>query len=528
MIRIVRRGGGLAIVIFLAVVSSAVAQETRPVRPRTVAEDLQMFSQVLNQIRVNHPDSLDTHRLFMAAVEGMVGAADPHSYVLAATRLSPDKEKALREGKLVRVPVTFRYIGGAPVVLSVVPGSGAARLDILRGDELIAVDGGPVLAESAEELSIALAGPKGSSVTLRFERQRVDGSVVQLERVVKRERGAEVSAVPVAFMRGDGIGYVRVTSFDNPRVADDLQSALDRLEREGMQRLILDLRDNGGGLVGEAAQVAGSFLPKDAVVYTTSGRKAEVVDTARVRRSFWKSERRYPIVVLVNHGTASASELVAGALQDHDRALIVGRPTFGKSLLMRGFPLTDGSLMFLTVGHIQTPCGRSIQREYRSVRQRDYYRATAEERELADRPSCQTAGGRMVYGGGGIYPDVLFAEATAPLWLARIYEEDLLLRWAGGYLDANPGEFTTLEALAADPSISSSALQLFRTFAEQQGVHIPSDAEADPLLQHALVQWIAGVKWGPPGFYRLAAVLDPEVAAAARELSRAELILTAR
>lgn len=528
MRQLARRASALAVVVWISAASLGVAQEPRPVRPRTVAEDLQMFSQVLNQIRVNHPDSVDTHRLFMAAVEGMVAAADPHSYVLAATRLSLEKEKALREGKLVPVPIAFRYIGGAPVVLSVAPGSGAARLDILRGDELVAVDGEPVLAESAEELAIVLAGAKGSTVTLRFERQRVDGSLVQLERVVKRERGGETSAVPVAFMQGSGTGYVRVTTFDNPRVADDLQSALSELERKGMQRLVLDLRDNGGGLVREASEVAGVFLPKDAIVYTSTGRKAELVDTVRVRRSFWKSERRYPMVVLVNHGTASAAELVAGALQDHDRALIVGRPTFGKSLIMQGFPLTDGSLMVLTVGQIMTPCGRSVQREYRSIRQRDYYRASATERELSDRPTCQTAGGRTVHGGGGIYPDVLLPEEPTPVWLARLFEEDLPLRWAGGYLDANPGSFTTPEALAAAPTITPEALALFRTFAEQQGVTIPPGTEADAQLRTALVQWIAGVKWGPQGFYRLAATLDPEVAAAVREFERAELILTSR
>lgn len=191
-------------------------------------------------------------------------------------------------------------------------------------------------------------------------------------------------------------------------------------------------------------------------------------------------------------------------------------------------PLTDGSLMFLTVGHVQTPCGRSIQREYRTVRQRDYYRASAEERELANRPSCKTAGGRTVYGGGGIYPDVLLPETPTPLWLARIREENLLLRWAGGYLEANAGSFTTAEALAADPTLPGAALSLFRDFAEQQGVRIPTTAEAELQLRNALVLWIAGMKWGPQGLYHLAAVLDPEVEAAAREFGKAAEVLVAR
>src|SRR4051812_19495847 len=151
---------------------------------RTAYEDLQMFGQVLNQIRVNHPDSVDAHELFMAAIEGMIRAADPHSYVLPAVRLVPGKEKALREGKLVPVPVTFGYVGGAPVVVSVAAGSAAGQLDILPGDELITIDGTPVSAESEQELSIFLSGPRGSLVALAFERRRADGSLTTLQRAV--------------------------------------------------------------------------------------------------------------------------------------------------------------------------------------------------------------------------------------------------------------------------------------------------------------------------------------------------------
>src|SRR5476651_2636992 len=219
-------------------------------------------------------------------------------------------------------------------------------------------------------------------------------------------------------MMDSGTGYVRVTTFMGEKVADDLHAALDRLEKMGMQRLVLDLRDNGGGSVSEAARVAGEFLPRGTVVYTASGRKAEITDTGRVQRSFWRSERRYPIVVMVNAGTASASELVAGALQDHDRATIVGRPTFGKSLLMRGFPMSDGSVLVLVIGHVRTPCGRIVQRQYHSLSRVDYYRMARAERDTAGRPSCKTDGGRTVYGGGGIYPDVQLADAApAPRWL---------------------------------------------------------------------------------------------------------------
>lgn len=508
----VPRTGILAVATSIAMAAPAAFAQgsASPIVKRSAYEDLQMFGQVLNQIRVNHPDSVDAHELFMAAIEGMIRAADPHSYVIPAVRLEPGKEQAMREGKLVPVPVTFGFVGDAPVVVSVAAGSAARQLDILPGDELIAIDGAPVSSESEEELALFLAGSNGSTTTLSFERRRADGSLARLVRAVKRESVEEASAVPAATMLDSTTGYARVTTFMGERVADDLHAALDRLERRGMQRLVLDLRDNGGGSVAEAARVAGEFLPRGAIVYSASGRKAEITDTGRVNRSFWRSERRYPIVVMVNAGTASASELVAGALQDHDRALIVGRPTFGKALLMRGFPMSDGSVLELVIGQVRTPCGRVVQREYRTISRRDYYRLARTERDTAGRPSCRTDAGRTVYGGGGIYPDILLGEATAtPTWLARAYEQQLTLAWSGSYVDAQGGAMGTLDAFVAAGPLPAAALTDFRTFAAKQGVEVP--AAADELLQRSLRRGIAYAKWGTEGAYRVEAMQDAAI-----------------
>ena len=511
----------------LALATTAAAQDSaRVMRKRTMYEDLQLFSQVLNQLRVNHPDTLDTHALIMSAIRGMVSAADPHSWVYAYYRLTPEKEKAYRERKMHPVPVNFGMVEGAPVVVSVAPGTEAARSDILPGDELIAVDGKPVPWESTGELEVALAGAKNSKVRLTFERRRLDGSRVVLDREVKRERAGEESAVVASFLLDAATGYVRLTSFESEKVSDDLHDALSRLEQSGMKRLVLDLRDNGGGLVGEAAKVAGEFLPKGAVVYTQQGRKEEVSDTGRVGRSFWSREKRYPIVVMVNDGTASAAELVAGALQDHDRALIVGRPSFGKSLLMQGFPLTDGSVVMLVVGHVRTPCGRVIQRRYHGISRREYYRLAGVDRDTVGRPSCRTTGGRVVYGGGGIYPDVVFPEPDPePVWLARVHEERLELEWIAGHVTAAGGAYPTLDALAASPKAAPSAVADFRRFATEQGVMIPDGADADARLERAIVRWVALAKWGDPGYYRLAAVQSADVKRAVEAFARAEGIL---
>ena len=502
--------------------------DTVVMRKRTTYEDLQMFSQVLNQIRVNHPDSVDSHELLMAAIQGMVHAADPHSFVMPAVRLSPAREQALKDGKLFPIPVEFEYHSGAPVVLAVSPGTAAARQDILPGDELISVDGKPVSSESAEELSAFLSGDKGSTAALSLERLRADGTLARLDRIVKREKAGEATAVPTVFMidPAAGTGYVRITSFMNEKVADDLHDALGNLERKGMARLIIDLRDNGGGSVLEAAHVAGEFLPKGTIVYTSEGRKPADTDTGRVSRSFWKSERHYPIVLLVNSGTASASELVAGALQDHDRALIVGHTTFGKSLLMRGFPMADGSMIELVVGHVRTPCGRIIQRQYHGVSLHDYYRLAGVDRDTASRPSCKTDGGRTVYGGGGIVPDMRLPDApAAPGWLARSSEDDLLIKWTGGWVTANGPSLTSLDALAASPLLPAAAVSDFRAYALKDGIAIPTDSASDAMLQRVLVRAVAATKFGDEGYYRLAAVTSGEVAAARGAFGKAQSIL---
>jgi len=259
------------------------------------------------------------------------------------------------------------------------------------------------------------------------------------------------------------------------------------------------------------------------VVYTADGRKPEITDTGRVKRSFWGSERRYPIVVMVNAGTASASELVAGALQDHDRAIIAGRPTFGKSLLMRGFPMSDGSVLVLVVGHVRTPCGRIVQRQYRSISRREYYRLARAERDTTGRPACRTDAGRTVYGGGGIYPDVPLSDRPPqPRWAGRIDEQQLPMTWSGGYVDAHASTLTSLDAFAG-ATLPSAVLADFRAFSSKQGVVIPADGDAQ--LQDILLQNIAYARWGSEGAYRVVAQRDRAVREATIAFERASALL---
>jgi carboxyl-terminal processing protease len=526
-IRYALAAGGVAALFVVAPIGAA-AQEAAVVRQRTLYEDIQMFSGVLNHLRLNHPDSIDAHRLILQAINGMLAAADPHSYVIPSIRLSADRQRAWREGKLHPVPIDWAWVGGAPVVGAVTAGTKTAQVDVLPGDELLMIDGSDVIAASPMELDLTLAGERNTTVTLTLERRRIDGSLATIERVVRREKPGETTAVPVAMMLDPQTGYVRITTFMNDKVAEDLHDALGRLEKRGMKRLVLDLRDNGGGSVDEAHRIAGEFLPKGALVYTSEGRKKEVTDTGRVQRSFWSREKRYPMVVLQNEGSASASELVSGALQDHDRALIVGRPSFGKSLVMYSMPLSDGSWVSMVVGHVKTPCGRIIQRQYRNRSGRSYRRLAGEVVDTIGRPSCKTTGGRTVYGGGGIVPDVfLERRAPTPLWLARVHEQNLPLKWVGTWLDANPGSLTTVEALVAAGAPPADAVASLRAFIVEQRLSVPDDEDARRRLERTALHTLAYAKFGDEGVYSVIAVTDPQVTDAVAAFDQAAAILTA-
>jgi carboxyl-terminal processing protease len=481
-----------------------------------------MFTGVLNQIRVNHPDSMDSHAVIIAAIRGMLGEMDPHSYVLVARPLVAEKLEELQKGRLVPVPVSFQFVGGSIVVAGVVPGSSAARAGMLAGDELTAIEGKSVDAESADELDLILSGPKGSQVKLTVERQLSDGTRQSSTHTVKREKPEEGTAVPAAFMLAPGTGYLRITTFVGEKIADDVQSALSRLEREGLTRLVVDLRDNGGGDVKAAADVASLFLPTGSVVYSQEGRKSELNETVKVKRGFFGgSPRSWPVAVLVNEGTASASELVAGALQDHDRAMIVGRPTFGKSLVMRAFPLPDGSLLWMVVGRMKTPCGRVIQREYHGVTLREYYRLAAAARDTAGRPSCTTPGGRRVFGGGGIYPDrVLDPRPARTPWLSRVEASLVVTKWISGFLSQHPEIKDQRAAMTGSLTLPAGALADFRRFAGIEGLTVPEGEDPDRLLSRLLLPWLADAAWGEGTAYQIIARMDPEVDAARLTLDR--------
>ena len=193
------------------------------------------------------------------------------------------------------------------------------------------------------------------------------------------------------------------------------------------------------------------------------------------------------------------------------------------------FLLPDGSTFWMVAGHMRTPCGRVIQRQYRMISTREYRRRAGQETTGGGRPSCRTKAGRTVYGGGGIYPDVLLPRRDlAPVWLARLNEDGLFMKWVAGHVSANAAYYTTPEALAAKPEPAPGAVADFRRYAATQNQPVPEGADVDARLSREILRWVAEAKWGDTGRYRVEAAVDPQVKAAIEAVSKAEAILAAQ
>ena len=364
--------------------------------PRDVRAQAALFDEVLKHLRRDYVDTLADSTLYGRAVSGLVEELhDPHSVYLDARRLGRLEETTT--GRYAGVGIQMDVRDSGVTVVATLPGTPAERAGIETGDRIVEIEGKSTAGLTADEALRALRGAAGSRVRLSVERS---GIAATLPYTLQRAQ-IEVNPVQHAMLLGDGVGYVDLTVF-SASAAAELSHAIDSLRAAGSRALVLDLRGDPGGLLDQGIGVADLFLDRGAPIVSTRGR------TADENRSFVDgAPQRFtdmPLIVLTDSATASASEIVAGALQDHDRALVVGTTTYGKGSAQRVFPLDEGALK-LTTALWYTPSGRSINRP-RPRAASDEEDAPAEPDSTAPRPKFTTDGGRTVLGGGGIVPDV--------------------------------------------------------------------------------------------------------------------------
>jgi carboxyl-terminal processing protease len=360
-------------------------------------ETARVFDQVFGLVSSRFVDTLDTDELYVRAARGLLNELDdPY-----ATLVSP------REMEEFTVGTAGRYGGiglliedheGKFTVSRVFPNTPGEQAGVMPGDMVVAIDGKPVKGWEFGNVTGALKGQPGTRVTVDFARLGVEAPVqMKLTRAVVR-----IPSVPYAMMLDENTGYIPLQQFSENSTSE-VQAALDRLLHSGMKSLILDFRGNGGGYTDQALAITNLFLPKGMEIYSVRDRDGTAERYYATKNPVAPT---LPMVILTDGYSASATEIVAGALQDHDRALILGTTSFGKGLVQTVFPLEDGWVVKMTTGKWFTPSGRSIQRADRDV---GTSRHDVEEDpdSLAHRPSFRSDGGRVVYGGGAITPDVI-------------------------------------------------------------------------------------------------------------------------
>jgi carboxyl-terminal processing protease len=372
-------------------------QKVSPAAPGSDAEvrdSLRTFTQVYDIVEQNYAEPVNPDKaIYNGAIPGMLRVLDPHSNFF-----DPKSYALLREeqrGKYYGVGMTVGPRNNKVIVIAPFVGTPAYRAGIRPGDVIIAVDGKPTDNLTTSEVAELLKGPKGTTVRITILRE---GSEKPLDFSVVRDEIPRAS-VDLHFMIKPGIGYMHISGF-NETTDTEVGQALQQFG--DLKGLVLDLRQNPGGLLSEGVGVADKFLKKGQVIVSHHGRaSAEKV----YRASHGNGGKEYPLVVLVNRGTASAAEIVAGAIQDHDRGLVVGENTFGKGLVQTVYPLSENTGLALTTAKYYTPSGRLIQRDYTGLSLYDYYYNKGDA-DNGNHEVKLTDSGRTVYGGGGITPDV--------------------------------------------------------------------------------------------------------------------------
>jgi carboxyl-terminal processing protease len=387
------------------------SRNTRRPRPTDATEGLESdVAEALTVIQDNYVDGnkVKYDEVFKSSIIGMLRTLDPHSNFYDAKEFEEQRADWRSEYYGIGATIGDRKVGGTTdtYVLATFEATPAYRAGLRFGDRITEIDAKPVKGKASGEVRDMLRGPRGTTVRVTVER----ASNGQTETVSITRDAVPQPTVPDAYFIRPGVGYIDMTRGFNYTTADEFVAALEYLRAHGMTGLVVDLRGNGGGILDQAVRVAEQFLQSGQTILTQKGR-----GTRGVEREY-KSENRKPdptpLVVLVNRGTASASEIVAGAWQDHDRALIVGETSFGKGLVQSIMPLEYGTALTLTTSKYYTPSGRLIQRDYSNQGFYDYIygrvngtQDAAAPAEKPKGPETHTDTGRPLYGGGGITPD---------------------------------------------------------------------------------------------------------------------------
>ena len=470
---------------------------------------------MLDLIDKNYVDSISTDSILEKSFPDILAQLDPHSTYIPAEDLEDVNIRT--EGSFSGIGIRFNILTDTVTVDEVISGGPSAKVGIMPGDRIVTVNDTVIVGNewTNNKLLKILRGPRFSEVTLGIKR---DNANDLLEFTVIRDN-VPVTSVDASYMITPTIGYLKINTFSEETYAEFLTSLV-RLKTTGAQKFILDLRGNGGGLMQAAVLMANEFLQRDEVIVSTRGRE----DAFRSSSSSngLGAFQNEPLVVLIDESSASASEILAGAVQDNDRGLIVGRRSFGKGLVQNQMELSDNSAIRLTVARYYTPSGRCIQKNYTPGNLNSYNQEiverymhgegfSADSIKVDNKEVFYTLGGREVYGGGGIIPDVFVANDTLGItdYYIKIYNAGLLQKFSFIYTDSNRKQLSeaksTNDILALLPN-DDALLNQFVGFAHREAKIAPRwyyINQSRSLILDLLKALIARDMLGTSGYYEV-------------------------
>ena len=475
-------------------------------------ESITKLDDVLTYTQKYYVEEVDTPKLVKAAIDGMLSKLDPHSiYIPASEMLAVDESF---RGDFEGIGIEFQVVNDTIVVVSPISGGPSEALGIKSGDRIIKINGKDAVGYSNEKVIEKLRGKADTKVKVTIYRY---GNTDLLNYEITRDK-IPLHSVDTHFILNNKTGYISLSRFSETTY-DEVSNALNDLKKDGMKQLIFDLRGNPGGLLNQAVEIADLFISGNKEIVYTKGRKSEFNEEFDASKS--SPFEKIPLIILVNNGSASASEIVSGAVQDWDRGLIVGETTFGKGLVQRQFKLPDNSAVRLTVSRYYTPSGRLIQRNYKDLKNKEeYYNDVGGKNEnegnnlyhSAEKdssfPKYKTHAGRTVYGGGGITPDYIVKSAEFTDYTTDLLKNNIFYQYILNYLDDHEkyikSEYKTLDEFNNNFNFSDKNIHDFINFAGSKGVKFSEkefEKDKDYILTRLKAQ-IARNYWKNKGWYK--------------------------
>jgi carboxyl-terminal processing protease len=530
-------------VVALMAVSLFAGMEIRQlVSGDTVFDQANKFREVLNLTEKYYVKEVDAKKLTESAVEGLLEKLDPHSAYIDPRAFVQVAEEF--RGEFEGIGVTFTIRNDSILVVDTFGGGPSAKVGIQTNDRIVRIGDSSSVGWNNDQVKAHLRGPKGTKVKVGVHRP---GTKELLDFEIIRDKIA-ITSVDIGMMVNDEVGYISVNKFSE-KTNEEMEQALKRLKSQGMKRLILDLRANPGGLLEQAFEMADLFLDGGSketlhkIVYTKARRQEfDEVYYAKTGQAY----ENLPLIVLLSNYSASASEIVAGAIQDWDRGLIVGETSFGKGLVQRQWRLSDGSALRLTIARYYTPSGRLIQREYEGKDKEEYQKEAFGRKEKegenidhtaegdSARPVFHTHAGRVVYGGGGITPDYVVKNAQLTALTQGVLRRGMFEQFVTAHLDGKGlsirSEYSKNWKKFRDSFvISDDILSGFRSYLQSHETKIDEkEFEKDvTFIKTRLKATFARNFWGNEGWYPLMLQVDAQFQKALSLFPEAEKIATA-